>query len=68
MKWVGCIFGSVGALLLAINISISGWGFILFLVSSIAWLLVGVREHEKSLIIMNIVFTVINIIGVARWL
>ena len=67
-KWTGTIFGVIGAALIAMNLPISGWGFVLFLVSSISWTVAGVRMRENSLVLLNVVFTAINLLGVYRWL
>ena len=50
------------------NLPISGWGFILFLVSSVSWTVAGMMMREHSLILLNAVFTVINVLGIYRWL
>ena len=67
-KWTGTLFGVAGAGLIALNLPISGWGFILFLVSSVSWTAAGIMMREHSLILLNAAFTVINLIGVYRWL
>jgi drug/metabolite transporter (DMT)-like permease len=67
-KWAGTAFGVAGATLIALNLPISGWGFILFLVSSASWTVAGVMMREHSLILLNAAFTVINVIGIYRWL
>ena len=67
-KWIGTIFGVVGAALIALNIAVSGWGFVLFLVSSVSWTVAGVMMRENSLILLNVVFTAINLLGIYRWL
>ena len=68
LKWTGTAAGILGALLVASNISISGWGFGLFLVSSTAWTAAGLRMREPSLVALNVTFTAINVLGVVRWL
>ena len=67
-KWAGTVFGVTGASLIALNLPISGWGFLLFLVSSVSWTVAGVMMREHSLILLNAVFTVINVLGIYRWL
>ncbi|WP_130472385.1 nicotinamide mononucleotide transporter [Candidatus Magnetaquicoccus inordinatus] len=68
LKWIGTTTGVVGALLVAMNIPQSGYGFLLFLVSSISWFIAAYRMREISLMILQAVFTVINLVGVWRWL
>lgn len=67
-KWMGTGFGIAGAILVALNLPISGWGFVLFLVSSVSWTIAGVMMKENSLILLNAVFTAINMLGIYRWL
>lgn len=68
MKWSGTITGISGGTLLAANLSISGYGFILFFYSSVAWLWAGYRMRENSIILLNIVYILINLLGIYRWL
>ena len=68
LKWIGTATGVAGALLVAINIPQSGYGFLLFLISSTSWFIAACRMREISLMILQAVFTVINLVGVWRWL
>ena len=68
LKWTGTAAGILGALLVASNIPQSGWGFVLFCVSSLAWTAAGLRMREPSLVALNMTFTAINVLGVVRWL
>ena len=68
LKWLGTVTGVTGALLLAIKIPLSGWGFVLFLVSSVSWGVAGIRMKEPSLWVLHGVFTLVNLVGVYRWL
>ncbi|OEJ63861.1 hypothetical protein [Magnetovibrio blakemorei] len=67
-KWTGTLFGVTGAALVALNLPVSGWGFVLFLVSSVSWAIAGVVMHERSLLLLNAVFIIINLLGIYRWL
>ena len=68
LKWLGTVAGIAGAILVALNIPESGWGFALFLVSSASWGVAGVVMGEASLVTLQAAFTAINILGVYRWL
>lgn len=61
--------GSIaGAILMALNIpGISQYGYILFLIGSIFGIMVGELTEVRSLTIMSAFFTVINTLGVYRW-
>ena len=68
VKWIGTIAGVAGAVLVALNIGVTGYGFVLFLVSSILWSLIGWIQREVSLVVLQGAFTVINAVGIVRWL
>lgn len=68
LKWLGTTAGIAGAILVALNIPASGWGFALFLVSSVSWGAAGVMMGEASLVTLQAAFTAINILGGYRWL
>lgn len=59
----------IGATLLAINISISGWAYVPFLLSNVAsFYLLNKIKAPKVLILQSLFFVFINIIGIIRWL
>lgn len=71
LQWYGAIAGLLAAAIVSFNISTraSGWGFVLFVTSSmalIAWAFLG----DKGLAVgwQNIGLFVINCIGVYRYL
>ena len=66
-KWLGTIAGVVGAMLIALNIGQVGMGFILFTVSSTLWLIAGWMHREMSLVVLQGVFLVIDIVGIYNW-
>jgi len=68
LKWLGTAAGIAGATVIALNVSISGWGFVLFLVSSVSWTVAGLRMRENSLALLHAAFTAINLLGIYRWL
>jgi len=68
LKWVGTATGLVGALVLALNLPISGWGWVLFAVSSSAWTAAGLMMREPSLVLLQGGFLAVDLIGVWRWL
>ena len=68
LKWAGTMTGIAAASLIALNISISGWGFAVFLVSSLSWGAAAFLMGETSLLLLQGVFTIINALGIYRWL
>lgn len=47
---------------------LTGWGFVVFTIGSIAWTMVGVSSGQANLIAANGFLTLVNIVGVWRWL
>jgi nicotinamide riboside transporter PnuC len=68
LKWLGAAAGIAGAVLLAANVPASGWGFTLFLVSSLSWAITAWWDREGALLVLQLAFTATNILGVYRWL
>lgn len=68
LKWIGTGFGALGALLIALNLPESGWAFIFFLISSVAWFAAGLIMRERALWALNLVFIGIDTLGIGRWL
>lgn len=66
-EFLGCAFGLLGALLLSLNIKCSGWGFVAFLGSNIAWISFALQKGIGGLLVMQIGFTVTSLIGIYRW-
>jgi hypothetical protein len=59
----------LASLMLALNIPISGWAYILFLISNITTLYI-IRDTTTPVFIRNQIwfFLVINLVGIFRWL
>lgn len=67
MEWIGCGLGAFGALLLALNRSYSGWGFVAFLASNVCWIAFGVATGAFGLVAMQVVMTGTSVLGIYRW-
>jgi hypothetical protein len=67
-KWVGTFAGIAGAALIALNVGIVGYGFVLFLISSLLWSAVALVQRDASLFVLQGAFVLVDVIGVARWL
>ena len=61
MKWIGTIASVIGSFTLALQFALVG--YCLFLVGSVSWLIVGIKNRDKALITLNLFFFVANIIG-----
>lgn len=66
-KWIGTGAGVSGAMLIALNLGVVGYGFVLFLVSSLLWTAAGLAQREPSLVVLQSAFTAINVLGIYRW-
>ena len=59
--------GILGAVLLAMNVGLSRYGFCLFLLSSICWSSVALSTAQPALLANQLVFVAINLLGIWRW-
>src|SRR5689334_4800697 len=69
-SWVATVASIVAASMTAANLGsrITGYGFCVFLVGSLSWLVAGVMTGQSALTWTNIVLTVLNMFGMWRWL
>ncbi len=60
----------IAAMMTAANLGarITGWGFVVFLLGSVCWSIVGIGSGQANLIASNGFLTLVNIIGIWRWL
>ena len=68
LKWSGMFYNVVGAIILAVNLPFSKWAFILYLLGSLTWCAVAYLMKEKALLLQNLIYTILNVIGICRWL
>jgi len=61
LKWIGTVASVIGSFTLALQFALIG--YCLFLVGSVSWLIVGIKNRDKALITLNLFFFVANIIG-----
>ena len=66
-KWLGTVAGILGAVLVAANVGVVGWGFIAWAISSSLWTYAGWAMREPSLILLQAVFLIIDLVGIWRW-
>lgn len=69
-SWVATIATIFAACLTASNLGtrITGYGFIVFTIGSIAWFTLGLLTGQPALMWTNVVMTLLNLFGVWRWL
>ena len=68
IKWFGSITGIIGALMLALNNDFSGYGYIFFILSSFSLTFDFFRDKLYSMIWMQAIFLMINLIGGYQWI
>lgn len=68
--WVAPIATTIAALMTASNLGsrITGYGFIVFTIGSLAWLTLGITTGQSNLLWQNVVLTFLNLFGIWRWL
>ena len=69
-SWIATVATITAACFTASNLGsrITGIGFIIFTVGSIAWFATGVLTGQPALVWTNAVMTLLNLFGVYRWL
>ena len=68
--WLAPIATTIAALMTASNLGtrITGWGFVVFTIGSLAWLTLGIATGQSNLLWQNIILTALNLFGILRWL
>lgn len=69
-EWVAPAATMIAATIVALNLGarITGWGFIVFTVGSLGWIILALATGQQGLLVTNILLTLINLIGIWRWL
>jgi hypothetical protein len=69
-SWIASAATMIAAMMTAANLGtrVTGWGFVVFTVGSIAWAIVGMASGQTSLLVTNAFLFAVNLFGVWRWL
>jgi hypothetical protein len=62
----GAYFGILGALVLALAMPASKWGWLLFLASNFCWLAFSYQRRFRKLFWQTVVFTGSSVLGIAN--
>lgn len=70
LKWFATVATTIAAFMVALDIGrrVNGWGFVLFVIGSIAWVAGAVLTRDWPLTTTNGVLLGINLFGVYRYL
>jgi len=68
VKWFGSITGIIGAFMLALNNDYSMYGYIFFILSSLALTYSFYCDKITSMLLQQFIFLTINCIGAYKWL
>jgi hypothetical protein len=68
--WVALAATCIAALLTASNLGarVTGWGFVIFTIGAVAWIVVGAATGQTQLLYSNIFLGVVDVFGIWRWL
>jgi hypothetical protein len=68
--WIAPTATMIAAVMTAANLGtrVTGWGFVVFAVGSVAWVVVALASEQQNLLLSNGFLTVINLVGIWRWL
>lgn len=68
--WIAPAATMLAACMTAANLGprITGWGFVVFTVGSIGWVVIAVASGQQNLLLSNAFLTVVNLVGIWRWL
>ncbi len=69
-QWVAPAATTLAAIITAANLGsrITGWGFVVFCVGALGWIVIAASTHQTSLLWQNAFLLLVDIFGVWRWL
>ena len=69
-NWLASAATMIAAVMTAANLGtrVTGWGFAVFAIGSMAWAAVGFLDDQTSLVVTNGFLLLVNLFGVWRWL
>lgn len=70
ISWIASGATMVAAMMTAANLGtrLTGWGFVVFTIGSLAWATVGMQSDQTGLLVTNCFLFFVNLFGVWRWL
>lgn len=68
--WIAPAATMIAAMMTAANLGarVTGWGFAVFAVGSVAWIVIAIDSGQDNLLVTNALLCLVNIVGIWRWL
>ena len=68
--WIALVATCIAALMTAANLGarVTGWGFVVFTVGAVAWVVNGVLAEQTQLLWSNVFLGAVDLFGIWRWL
>lgn len=68
--WFAPAATMIAAMMTAANLGarVTGWGFVVFTIGSLAWSTIGLSSGQMNLLATNAFLTLVNLVGIWRWL
>lgn len=67
LRWIGTVTGIMGAVLVALNIEETRYGFIFFLVSALLYSYTSWKDRDYPMLSLQVTFACIDLLGIWRW-
>lgn len=69
-EWIAPAATVIAAMMTAANVGArtTGWGFVVFTTGSVCWAAIGLSTGQTSLFATNLFLTLVNAVGIWRWL
>ena len=70
LKWFASLSGIAAALMVSLDSGrrVTGWGFVVFVASALAWIAGAALSHDWALGTQNVALLAIDVFGVYRYL
>lgn len=66
-KWIAVVVNIVGVILIDLKLPGLQWSFVLCTIGSGIWIWAGLQMKERGLVIQNLFYGILNLIGIYRW-
>ncbi|WP_420136320.1 PRC-barrel domain-containing protein [Sphingomonas sp.] len=68
--WIAPAATMIAAIMTAANLGtrVTGWGFVVFSIGAVAWVIVGFGTDQQNLLLSNAFLLIVDVVGVWRWL